>query len=269
MEQAFLPLHDLPFYVHYDTLDDFHPSSSKSLDATDDGILRSRVPLSSPQHRIPRAFSASILSSVTAKPLSVSNMSSTHERATPEGAESLAPTASPLSHAPDASNASSSSSAYSDPHACVVKQPSTRERIRAMRAEDEERVKKIERESKHSDVLSEEVFDEQPKAILDSTGAPYALGVAALESRYAAMKTNEKELPNPHVHRRQRDRERRRARRREPPAKPTPEQTALGKYRVAYECYDDEYRDEILTYMYKCMVRSSGLPLIFLTLYTG
>lgn len=186
-------------------------------------------------------------------------MPSTRERATPEDAGSLAPTTSASSQASDASPPSHS---YSDTHA-RVRPSSTRDRIRAIRAAEEERVKKIEQESKHSEALSEEVFDEQPPAILDSNGVPFALGVAALESRYAAMKSSEKELPNPHMHRRQRDRERRRARRREPPPKPTPEQTALGKYRLAYECYDDEYRDEILTYMYKCMVRSSRPPLDF------
>ena len=33
------------------------------------------------------------------------------------------------------------------------------------------------------------------------------------------------------------------------------EQTALYKYRVALECYNEEYQDEILTYMHKNMVR--------------
>ena len=40
-----------------------------------------------------------------------------------------------------------------------------------------------------------------------------------------------------------------------PPAKPTPEQTvALNKCHVAHKCYDEDYQDEVLIDMYKCMV---------------
>ena len=255
MEQSFVPLLDLPFLVYYDPLDDLHGPSSKSLDTAYDASLRCPAPRPSPQHHIPRALSASILSSAPSKPMSTLTMSSAPEEATSVPAETLAPTA-PTSHPSDASLSTSIhpyARARSD-------KPGPRERVRAIQAEDEERVK-VRRRSGHSEVISEEVFDKLPKAILDSDGVPHALGVAALESKYMAIKTGEKELPNPHMHRHQRDRERRRARRREPPPKPTPEQTALGKYRLAYECYDDEYRDEIITYMYKCMVRFSALPL--------
>jgi len=253
MEQSFLPLHDLPFFIYYDPLVDHHYSTSKLLDPADNSSLRCLDSL--PPHHFPRAHSASILSSATFNPLSVLNMSTIPEQPTIEVAESRVPTASASEHAPDAS---SSCSTHQESYAQDDK-PSTRERIRAMQAEDDERAKTLKQRSKHTEIISEEVFDEQPRAILDQSGVPFALGVAALESRYAAMKSGERELPNPHMHRHQRERERRRARRREPPAKPTPEQTALGKYRLAYECYDDEYRDEILTYMYKCMVRFLNL----------
>lgn len=257
MEQSFLPLHDLPFFIYYDPLDDLHVPGSNSLDAADDASPPCLAQPPAPQHHISRALSASILPSATLNPFSFPNMSSTGEQPAAEATETVAPaeTVVPIpsssSHAPDAS-ASSSPHPYA--HARSDK-PSPRERVRALQAQEEDHVKKVKSQSKHAELINQEVFDEQPKAILDPNGVPYALGVAALESQYTAMKTGGKELPNPYAHRHQRDRERRRARRREPPAKPTPEQTALGKYRVAYECYDDEYRDEILTYMYKCMVR--------------
>jgi len=268
MEQSF-PLYDLPFFVYYDPLDDLHASSSKSPDAANDASLHCPAPLPTPRHHISHALSASILPSATFNPLSFLSMSSASELATEVAAETIAPAVRTSPRAPDVSPASST---HPYAHARSDK-PSPRVRVRAIQADDEDRVEKIKRRSKHTEIINQEVFDEQPQTILDPNGVPYALGVAALESRYTAIKTGEKELPNPYVHRHQRDRERRRARRREPPAKPTPEQTALGKYRVAYECYDDEYRDEILTYMYKCMVRSldplSGFLVNFLTFCTG
>lgn len=269
MKQSFLPLHDLPFFVYYDPLDDLHAPSSKSLDGADDASSHYLPQLPAPQPHISRALSASILPSATSNPFSFLKMTSVCDPPTSEAAKTVAPAPrSPLR----TSDASSSSSPHPYAHARGEKL-SPRERVRAMQADDEERVKKVMCPSKHTEIISQEVFDEQPQAILDPNGVPYALGVAALESHYTAIKTTEKELPNPYVHRHQRDRERRRARRREPPAKPTPEQTAFGKYRLAYECYDDEYRDEILTYMYKCMVRPRNLPSHFpvniLTFFTG
>ena len=256
MEQSFLPLHDLPFFVYYDPLDDLHVPGSNSIDTVDDASFPCLAQPPPPQHHISRAPSVSILPSATPDPFSFPNMSSTGEQPTAEAAETVAPTRS-SSRAPDAS---SSSGPHPYAHARTNK-PSPRDRVRALQAEDEDEdhVKKLKSQSKHkrTKLVSPEVFDKQPKAILDPNGVPYALGVAALESHYTAMKTGEKELPNPYVHRHQRDRERRRARRHEPPAKPTPEQTALSKYRDAYLCYDDEYREEILTYMYKCIVRPS------------
>jgi len=254
MEQSFLPLYDLPFFVYYDPLDDLHAPSSKSLDAPDDASFPKLAQLPPPQHHISRALSASILTSTAPNRFSILNMSSVCEPPASEAPETSAP---PTSSARP-SDTSSSSSPHPYAHARGEKL-SPRERVRAMQAEDKDRVEKVKRQSKNTVLVNQEVFDEQPQAILDPNGVPYALGVAALESHYTAMKTVEKELPNPYVHRHQRDRERRRVRRREPPPKPTPEQTSLGKYRVAYECYDDEYRDEILTYMYKCVVRSLSL----------
>ena len=269
MKQSFLPLHDLPFFVYYDPLDDLHAPSSKSLDGADDASSHYLPQPPAPQPHISRALSASILPSATSNPFSFLKMTSVCDPPTSEAAKTVAPAPrSPLR----TSDASSSSSPHPYAHARGEKL-SPRERVRAMQADDEERVKKVMCPSKHTEIISQEVFDEQPQAILDPNGVPYALGVAALESHYTAIKTSEKELPNPYVHRHQRDRERRQARRREPPAKPTPEQTAFGKYRLAYECYDDEYRDEILTYMYKCMVRPRNLPshfpVNFLTFFTG
>lgn len=250
MEQSFLPLYDLPFFVYYDPLDDLHVPSLNPLDGADDASFPSPAQLPAPQHHNSRALSASILPSATSNPFSFPSMSLTCESPTAEVAETVAPTSSTSLRTSDAS---SSSSPHPYAHARGNK-PSPRERVQALQAEDEDAVKKVKRQSQRTELISEEVFDEQPQAILDPNGVPYALGIAALESHYTAMKTVEKELPNPYAHRHQRERERRRARKREPPAKPTREQTALGKYRVAYECYDDEYRDEILTYMYKCMV---------------
>lgn len=64
--------------------------------------------------------------------------------------------------------------------------------------------------------------------------------------RVDALQARDDGYLNPHHH----------ARRCEPPAKPTPEQTvALNKYHVAHKRYDEEYRDEVLIDMYKCMVR--------------
>ena len=251
MEQSFLPLYDLPFFVYYDPLDDLHVPDLNSLGGADDASFPCPAQLPAPQHHISRALSASIPPPATSNPFSFSNMSRTCEPPAAEVAEAVAPTASTSSRP---SNASSSSSPHPYAHARGNK-PSPRERVQALKVEDDDTVKSIKRQSKRTEVINEEVFDEHPQAILDPNGVPYALGVAALESHYTAMKSEKKQLPDPYAHRHQRDRERRRARRREPPAKPTPEQTSLGKYRVAYECYDDEYRDEILIYMYKCMVR--------------
>lgn len=185
-------------------------------------------------------------------------MSSTLEQPTSVAAEILAPTAGTSSRASDAS--SPSTHPYADGR---TKKPSPRERVRAIQAENDKRIEMVKQWSKNKPVINQTVFDEQPRAILDPNGVPYALGVAALESQYTAIKAEKKQLPNPHDHRRQCERERRRARRREPPAKPSAELTALGRYRLAYECYDDEYRDEILEVMYGCMVRSLGLPSTF------
>ena len=176
-------------------------------------------------------------------------MSSTAEQPTLEAAETVAPTPSSSLRAPDAS---SSSRVHPYAHA-RTNRGSLRHRACALQA----------KKSKHTELINPGVFDEQPKAILSPNGSPYAPGVAALESHYVALKEGRKELADPCAHRHQCGLTHRRARRHEPPAKPTAEQIALSKYRAQLLRYDDEYRDEILIYMHKCIVSPLKLALNF------